>query len=32
MEEVEKINVEVQTDIGKILQGRVDGVSLATQG
>ncbi|WP_228371774.1 DUF2993 domain-containing protein [Trichormus azollae] len=32
LEEVEQINVEVQTDIGKIFQGRVDGVSLAGQG
>ncbi|MBK1990626.1 DUF2993 domain-containing protein [Sphaerospermopsis aphanizomenoides BCCUSP55] len=32
LDEVETINVKVQTDIGKIFQGRVDGVYLAGQG
>ncbi|WP_413171980.1 DUF2993 domain-containing protein [Anabaena azotica] len=32
LDEVEQINVEVQTDIGKIFQGKLDGVYLAGQG
>lgn len=32
LDEVEKIDIDVQTDITKIFQGQVDGVSLAGQG
>ncbi|MBD2293531.1 DUF2993 domain-containing protein [Anabaena sphaerica FACHB-251] len=32
LDEAEQIDVEVQTDIGKIIQGQLDGVSFAGQG
>ncbi|BAZ82806.1 DUF2993 domain-containing protein [Sphaerospermopsis kisseleviana CS-549] len=32
LDESEKIDVDIQTDIGKIIQGKVDGVAIAGQG